>query len=208
MVRALALGIGLGLFAAVGDNLPLDTPLIVLVALANAVGPWVVVAFFAGEPGRSAVHGAAIGAATLIVAVVTYYFGTTSTVGSVFVDPARATAVWAVIAIAVGGPMGAAGAAWSSGDRGRRIVAVGLLAGLLLAEAIARFVEVEGWTGYDLARTALQVAAVNAIVATLAPILLLERDRRLAAAVAVVTGAVVAVLLVVAIPLIRGAATG
>jgi hypothetical protein len=78
--------------------------------------------------------------------------------------------------------------------------------GLLLAEAVTRFIEVEGWTGIDLSRTALQVAAVDTLVALVVPVPLLERGHRAAgwaaaAAVAVVGAAVVAGLVLA----IRGA---
>lgn len=205
--RASLMGVALGLFSVLGDRLPLDTPLIVLVALANAVGPWVVVAFLVGSGELTARAGAAMGAIALLVAVACYYLAAQLALGSVFVDPQRATAVWGAVALLVGGPLGAAGATWAAGGR-RAAAAVGLLSGLLLAEALVRFVEVEGWTGYDLARTALQVAAVDAIVAALAPALLLRRDRAVAYGVALTVGVAAAGLLGVVIPLIRQAAAG
>ena len=45
---ALLLGVALGVFSFVGDLLTGDSPEIVLNALANAFGPWVVIAFVAG----------------------------------------------------------------------------------------------------------------------------------------------------------------
>ena len=208
IVRVAALGIGLGAFAAVGDRLPIDAPTIVLVALANAVSPWVVVAFFAGSRGRAPSGGAVLGIGTLVLAVVAYYVIGTAVLAASFVDPVRASAAWAVVAVVVGGPVGAGGAAWATGMGRARIAGVSLLAGLLLAEAVARYVEVEGWTGYDLARTALQVAAVDAIVAVLAVWLLAGRARLAVAVGSVAVGLAAAIVLLVAIPLIRGAATG
>ena len=205
--RAVLLGAGLGLFSAFGDRMPIDTPLVVLVALANAVGPWVVVAFLAGAATRTARSGATLGAAALVMAVATYYVTSTLAYGSDFVDPVRAIVVWGVVALVVGPPLGAAGATWAAGGP-LAAPAVGLLSGLLLAEAIVRFVEVEGWTGYDLGRTALQVTAVDAIVAVLAPALLLRRNRAVAIGVAVVVGLACAAVLAVVVPLIRDAATG
>jgi hypothetical protein len=86
---------------------------------------------------------------------------------------------------------------------------VALLSGLLLAEAIARFVEVDGWTGVDLGRTALQVWAYDTIAALLAPVLLLEPGRRVGAyAASVAIGIVGATVLAVVMPLIRSSAAG
>jgi hypothetical protein len=207
LVRCAAAGVALGAFAAAGDRLPVDTPL-VLVALANAVGPWLVVAFLSGSAAATMRTGATLGTVTLLVAVVAYYVVAATVLGGPYVDPTRASVVWSLIAVAIGLPTGAAGAAWASGTGRWRIAGVSLLAGLLLAEAVSRFVEVEGWTGYDLGRTALQVAAVDGAAAFMAVWLLAARDRVLAAAGALLVGAAGAVLLAVAIPLIRTSAAG
>lgn len=208
IVRSAAAGVGLGAFTAVADRLPIDTPLIVLVALANAVGPWVVVAFLAGSGGRTAWVGAALGTGALILAVVTYYVVASVVLDGRYLDPSRAAAVWTAVAVMVGGAVGAAGAAWANGAGRWQIAGVSLLAGALLAEAISRFVEVEGWTGYDLARTALQVTAMDGAVAALAVWLLPGRGRLAAGAGAVAIGTAGASLLLVVIPFIRGAAAG
>ncbi len=208
LARSTAAGLALGAFAAAGDRLPVDTPLVVLVALANAVGPWLVVAFLSGGGGSTMRMGAVVGTATLLAAVVAYYAVAATVLGGPYVDPARAAVVWGAVAVVVGVPMGAAGAAWAR-DAGRaRTLGVGLFAALLLAEAISRFVEVEGWTGYDLGRTALQVAAIDGVTAGLAVWLLAGRDRVAVGAGAVLMGAAGALLIEIAIPLIRAAATG
>ena len=72
---ALALGVALGLFSLFGDGLPVDTPMIVLVALANAASPWLVTAFAAGALARDGKRGAIAGSLALSVAVATYYGG-------------------------------------------------------------------------------------------------------------------------------------
>ena len=74
-----------------------------------------------------------------------------------------------------GAPTGLAGGAWAGPNLRRRMLSVAFLAGILLAEAIARFVEVEGWTGIDMTRTALQVAAVDLAAAVAAPLVLSVR---------------------------------
>jgi hypothetical protein len=191
------------MFSVAGDSVP------VLAAPANAVGPWIVVAFAAGIVARRPRAGALAGAATLILAVVTYYVGVRLVWGEAFVDPVRAAAVWGIVAVLVGAPVGAAGGAWAGGDPRWQVPSVALLSGLLLAEAITRFVEVEGWTGIDLGRTALQVWASDTIAAAVAPILLLDRREWAAGyAASISVGVVGAVLLALTMSLIRGTATG
>jgi hypothetical protein len=202
-VPVAVIAVCLGAFSVVGDTIT------VLAAPANAVGPWIVAAYAAGIIGRRPRPGALAGMAVLVVAVVTYYVGARLLWGDAFVDPLRATAVWGVVAVLIGAPLGLAGGAWAGGDSRWRVPSVALLSGLLLAEGVARFVEVEGWTGIDLGRTALQVWAYDTIAAVITPILLLEPERRAAGYAASVAVAIVAsIALALTMPLIRGAATG
>lgn len=197
------LGVGLGTFSVVGDTVPF------LAAPANAIGPWIVVAFAAGIVAGRPRPGAVAGAGVLVLAVVAYYVGVRMVWGEAFVDPLRATAVWGAVAVLVGAPLGLAGGAWAGGEGRWRVPSVALLSGLLLAEAITRFVEVEGWTGIDFGRTSLQVWAYDTIAAVLAPILLLERPRWATAYAASLGVAVVgAVALALTMSLIRGSAIG
>ena len=46
---ALVAGLALGLFSGLGDWVPADTVLHVVVALANAAGPWLVTAFMVAD---------------------------------------------------------------------------------------------------------------------------------------------------------------
>jgi hypothetical protein len=186
---AILLGIALGAFSLVGDLLPADTPLVVLVAMANAIGPWLAVAFVAGAIGGSP-RGGAIGGSprggaiagslALVAGVLTYYAGVQVVWGAALAEPGRATVAWGAVALVTGATVGAAGGAWSDAAHRWRSPAVGALVGLLLAEGAARFIEVEGWTGLDFGRTALQVWAVDGAAAILAPLLLLRRQRLLA----------------------------
>lgn len=170
---ALALGVALGLFSFLGDALPVDTPMIVLVALANAASPWLVTAFAAGGIARDRSRGATSGALALSVAVATYYGGLA--IRSVAPgDLGVVSAAWIGVAVIAGLAFGAAGGAWRSG---RSPIAVAVLAGALLAEAAYRFIELEAWDGIDVTRTSMQVAIVNVVAAALAPALLLPRDR-------------------------------
>jgi hypothetical protein len=170
---ALALGVALGLFSLFGDGLPVDTPMIVLVALANAASPWLVTAFAAGALAQGVQRGAIAGALALSVAVATYYGGLAIR-GVAPDDLGIVSLAWIAVAVVAGPAFGAAGGAWRSS---RSPVAVGILAGALLAEAAYRFIELEAWDGIDVTRTSMQVAIVNLVAAALAPALLLPRER-------------------------------
>jgi hypothetical protein len=69
---AVAIGLVLGILSAWFDSLPVDTPLIVLVAMANAVGPWLAVAFLVGTQMGDSRRGALAGLLALAVAVPAY----------------------------------------------------------------------------------------------------------------------------------------
>ena len=170
---AIALGFALGLFSLLGDGLPIDTPTIVLVALANAASPWLGTAFAAGAtvPDRSL--GAISGALALSVAVATYYGGLAIR-GVAPADLGVVSIAWIGVALVAGPVFGAAGGTWRSS---RSPVAVAILTGALLAEAAYRFIELEAWDGIDVTRTSMQVAIVNLVAAIVLPVLLLPRDR-------------------------------
>jgi hypothetical protein len=199
----------LGLFSWGADWLPLDTPLVVIVALGNATGPWLVAAFAADAAHGRAVPGAVGGGVALASGVAAYYLAAWLTIGDRMAHAATSAALWLAAAAprrtrsweprAVGGPRAVAGAA----------LAVAVLSGALLAQAAYRFIEVEGWTGIDVGRTALQVAAVDLIAALLAPILLLEPERRLRAYLGMIAIAVGGlVLLTGGVLAIRGVLSG
>jgi hypothetical protein len=206
---AVLLGAAVGLFSSRADMLPIDTPLIVLVALGNATGPWVAVAFAAGAFAGGPRAGAVGGAVALGIGVGTYYFaalltwpgGTPSSLGLL-------VPVWLAVAVATGSLVGATGGLWASGGR-YRMVGPMILGGALLAEATYRFILVEGWTGIDLSRTALQVALVDLVAAVLVPVILLERSRWPVAYLgSAVVAAVGALLLAGAEAMIRYALSG
>lgn len=181
LLVAVLLGLGVGLFSSRADLLPADTVLHVVVVMGNAVGPWVVVGFAAGAIQGALLRGAAGGVVALCVGVATYYGAAVLTWGDrapAFL-PALA-ALWLVVAAASGAIVGAAGGGWAAGGRYRLLGPI-VLGGALLAEAAYQFVQVEGWRGIDVARTGVQIAAIDAAVAFLVPVVLLERGRRLRA---------------------------
>src|SRR5215210_1567722 len=174
---AVLLGIAVGVFSSRADMLPIDTPLIVLVALGNATGPWVTVAFAAGAVTGRPRAGAVGGAVALGIGVGAYYLaGLLTWPGGIPSSLGLLVPVWLVVAVATGSLVGATGGLWASGGRYRMLGPM-TLGGALLAEATYRFILVEGWTGIDLARTALQVALVDLVAALLVPVVLLERKR-------------------------------
>jgi hypothetical protein len=175
-VTVLVAGIALGLFSALGDRLPADTPLHVLVALANAAGPWLAVAFTVGAVARRPWAGAVAAAASLVVAIIVYYLGI-YVAGNSVGDLARVAGVWLAAAFMVGPALGACGAIWV-GHRRWRVAAGAALPGVLLAEACQRLIQVEAWTGLDLTRTDIQVGIIETAAGLLLPLLLLRRGER------------------------------
>ncbi|HEY8178977.1 MAG TPA: DUF6518 family protein, partial [Candidatus Limnocylindria bacterium] len=159
--------------------LPADTVLHVGVALANAAGPWLVTAFVVGALAGSPLAGAITASAALVAAVAVYYL-TIYAIGYTVADLPRSAGVWLAVSVVVGPPLGAAGGAWARPRRPfDRIGAVALLAGTLAAEAILRLIQVEAWTGLDLARTGIQVGLIELIAAGVLPLVLLSPGERL-----------------------------
>ena len=144
---ALVAGLALGLFSGLGDWAPADTVLHVVVALANAAGPWLVTAFVVGALAGAPLAGAITASAALVAALAVYYL-TIYAIGYSVADLPRFAAVWLAVSVVVGPLLGAAGGAWARPRRPfDRIGAVALLAGTLAAEAILRLIQVEVWTG-------------------------------------------------------------
>ena len=141
---ALVAGLALGLFSGLGDWLPADTVLHVVVALANAAGPWLVTAFVVGALAGAPLAGAITASAALVAALAVYYL-TIYAIGYTVADLTRSAGVWLAVAVVVGPLLGAAGGAWARPRRPfDRIGAVALLAGALAAEAILRLIQVRG----------------------------------------------------------------
>src|SRR4029079_16541819 len=97
--------------------------------------------------------------------------------GHTVAELGRALAAWSAVAVAVGPVLGACGAAWATVRQPRRAQAVGVLAGALIAEAVFRLVQHQFWSGIDLAATDAQVAVVDAVLALVAPLVLLREQR-------------------------------
>jgi Family of unknown function (DUF6518) len=198
---ALVAGVALGLFSALGDRLPADTVLHLVVALANAAGPWLVTAFVVGALAGAPLAGALTATAALGAAVAVYYLSI-YVLGNTVADLVRNAGVWLAVSVVVGPALGAAGGAWARPRGPRdRIGAVALLAGTLAAEGILRLIQVEAWTGLDLARTDIQVGLIELSVAAILPVVLLSDGQRLRGYAATI-GATVAATVVIAAALL------
>ena len=192
---ALLAGLALGLFSGLGDRLPADTVLHVVVALANAAGPWLVTAFAVGALAGAPVAGAFTATAALAAAVAVYYL-TIYLGGNSVADLLRSAGVWLGVSVVVGPLLGAAGGAWARPRRAfDRIWAAALLAGTLAAEAILRLIQVEAWTGLDLARTDIQVGLIELAAAVVIPAALLSPGERLRGYLAAAVATTVATIL-------------
>jgi hypothetical protein len=161
LVMALLLGVGLGLSSALGDGASVR----VLVALANAISPWLIVAFVAGALQQGPRSAAVAGGAALFAAAATYYLGIAMIQATGF--PMHLAIVWFVLALVIGPAAAVLGAAWRSESRWRPRAA-GVLAGALLGEATLQLVRIEAWDGFDLTRTYAQLAVANAVLAAAA----------------------------------------
>lgn len=99
---------------------------------ANAISPWLLIAFLVGSvmPGRTAA--VAAGASTLVLALVGYYAMTQLRYG---IGGGTGALVFWGIGAAVGGPVfGLAGREWAGGPQVRRAIAVGLLSAAAIVE--------------------------------------------------------------------------
>ncbi|HSK51931.1 MAG TPA: DUF6518 family protein [Clostridia bacterium] len=121
-------GLGTGALTQVGQSvLPTGWS-----QAANAISPWLLVAFLVGSvmPGRTAAGAA--GTATLVLALVGYYTMTQLRYG---IGGGTGALVFWGIGAAVGGPVfGLAGRVWAGAPQVGRAVALGLLTAAAIAE--------------------------------------------------------------------------
>ena len=198
---AALLGIGLGALSVVGDFTTDDGPAILLNALANAMGPWVIVAFIAGVGAGRPVRGAVAGVIALAVAVATYYLGAVVFWADRVPDLRFTVLVWLAAGLAAGSILGGAGGTWAGADRRWRPLAVAFLSGGLLAEAAYFANDLANCNCLDATRPALYVVLVNAAVAISAPLILVapgSRVRTYAYAAGLAVGGYAAIVLVFA----------
>lgn len=167
----LVAGLATGVVTQLGQSLlPTDWS-----QAANAISPWLFVAFLVGSamPGWRAAGLA--GAATLVLALIGYYAMTTLRFG---IGGSTASLVFWGLGAVVGGPVfGAAGWWWRHGSHRSRASALGLLTAAFIAEA-----------GYHAIVLAEPPVALGFVIAGLLVPLILgrSRDDRLGAYVAAV----------------------
>jgi hypothetical protein len=178
LVIAVLLGIGLGLLSVVGDFTTDDGPEILLNALANAMGPWVVIAFVAGVAVGRPAAGIVGGVLALAVGVATYYVGAVVFWADRVPDLRLTVLVWMVVGLVAGSILGGAGGTWAGGERRWRPLAAALLSGALLAEAAYYARDLATCNCLDATRPALYVVIVNLGVALAAPLLLVDAAGR------------------------------
>ncbi|MEP7040796.1 MAG: DUF6518 family protein [Chloroflexota bacterium] len=178
IVWAVALGIALGAFSMIGDGLDPTTPLHVIVALANAAGPWLAIAFAVGALQGTPQRGGVAGAVALTTATFVYYLGIYAG-GHQVAEVGRVMASWLAVSGVAGPLLGAAGGLWARSAGRPRSWSAAILCGALLAEAVFRLIQIEGWAGIDLTRSDWQVAVADLLGGLLLPLFLVERsDRR------------------------------
>ena len=142
---------------------------------ANAISPWLLVAFFIGSAMPDRGSAVVAGLATLVLALVGYYATTQLRYG---IGGGSSALIFWGLGAAVGGPVfGLAGHTWRTGEHRYRALALGLLAAVFIAEA-----------GYHLIVLSEPGVAVGFAIAGLLIPLVLGRSRedRLGAYVAAV----------------------
>jgi hypothetical protein len=102
--------------------------------VANAISPWLLVAFFVGSRMPDRLWAAGAGIATLLLALVGYYAMTELRYG---IGGGTTSLIFWGLGAVVGGPVfGIAGLAWRAGPQRQRAFAIGLVAAVLIAEGI------------------------------------------------------------------------
>jgi uncharacterized protein DUF6518 len=142
---------------------------------ANAISPWLLVAFLVGSTMPDRRSAILAGVATLVLALVGYYATTQLRYG---IGGGTSSLIFWGLGAVVGGPVfGLAGHEWRNGEHRARAIALGLLAAAFLAEA-----------GYHLVvLSEPPVAAGFAIAGLLVPLVLgRSRQDRIGAYVAAV----------------------
>jgi hypothetical protein len=106
-------------------------------AVLSLGAPWLVVAWAVGALAGSRRAGAAAGGVALGLGTLGWYALSVATTDMAALSYARTVApLWVLVAVAAGALLGLAGAAWHTGGRVARSVAVALPAGALAGEAL------------------------------------------------------------------------
>ena len=129
MLIVVAVGLGLGVVTQILQSvLPTSWS-----QAANAISPWLLVAFFIGSAMPDRGSAVVAGLATLVLALVGYYATTQLRYG---IGGGTSALIFWGLGAAVGGPVfGLAGHTWRTGEHRYRALALGLLAAVFIAEA-------------------------------------------------------------------------
>jgi Family of unknown function (DUF6518) len=123
-------GFGIGVLTVYGQRLPGGWS-----TVANSGAVWLVFAFVAGSLMRTNLAAAAAGTGTLVGAVIGYYAAVPIVVEGAAANT-RSVAIWTGTAL-IGGPVfGIAGRWWRRGSSTERVIALGLLSGVFVAEGL------------------------------------------------------------------------
>ena len=123
-------GLGIGVLTVYGQRLPGGWS-----TLANSGAVWLAAAFIVGSLMRSDLSAAATGGGLLVGAVIGYYAAVPIVVEGAAANM-RSVAIWSGTAL-VGGPVfGVAGRWWRRESSSKRVIAIGLLGGVFVAEGI------------------------------------------------------------------------
>ena len=99
---------------------------------ANAISPWLLVAFLVGAAMPDRASAVVAGSATLVLALIGYYAMTQLRFGN---GGGTGSLIFWGLGAAVGGPVfGLAGNVWRTGEHRNRALALGLLAAVFIAE--------------------------------------------------------------------------
>lgn len=149
-------GLGIGVLTVYGQRLPGGWS-----TIANSGAVWLVFAFVAGSLMRSDLASAAAGTGTLVAAVIGYYTAVPIVVEGAAAN-VRSVAIWSGTAL-VGGPVfGIAGRWWRRESALKRVIALGLLSGVFVAEGLTdvRFIPTVRTAGWVLLAVGLLVPLV------------------------------------------------
>lgn len=130
IAAVVAVGLATGVLTQIGQGVLPEG----LGQVANAISPWLLVAFLVGSRMPDGRWAAIAGVATLLLALVGYYGMVQLRFG--YGGSTQTLVVWSTAAV-VGGPVfGTLGRWWRVGDARQRAIAIGLLGAAAIAEGV------------------------------------------------------------------------
>jgi hypothetical protein len=168
-------GPALGLFAWQSDRAQTNGMLNeVIRGLGNVPSPWLGLAFVTGALLARPFWGALAGAASLTLAVATYYVAIRLSGDREGIPLRGAMTGWFAVALIAGPAFGIAGAVWRSGPSLLKPLVVGLLTGALVGEVAYFAGDALRYGLWHFGDTRVFLAAADLTVALLLPVVLLQ----------------------------------